>query len=64
MLISQESDLQPMCLSPGKSHEAVRCLEAHTRSRRVYASCGSKVVVISVRRGIAVEKILDTKREG
>nr|XP_022298273.1 leucine-rich repeat serine/threonine-protein kinase 2-like isoform X2 [Crassostrea virginica] len=62
--IISESDLQPMCLSPGKSHEAVRCLEAHTRSRRVYASCGSKVVVISVRRGIAVEKILDTKKEG
>uniref|UniRef100_K1QN12 non-specific serine/threonine protein kinase n=1 Tax=Magallana gigas TaxID=29159 RepID=K1QN12_MAGGI len=60
----KEPNATPMYLSPGKKHEAVRCLEAHPRTRRVYSSCGSKIVVLSVRKGIALEKILETRKEG
>lgn len=59
-----EPNATPMYLSPGKKHEAVRCLEAHPRTRRVYSSCGSKIVVLSVRKGIALEKIVETRKEG
>lgn len=62
--VYQEPNATPMYLSPGKKHEAVRCLEAHPRTRRVYSSCGSKIVVLSVRKGIALEKIVETRKEG
>lgn len=56
--ILNEPNSTPMCLSPGKKHESIRCMEV--RKRRLYASCGSKVVVISTRRSIFIEKTFDT----
>ncbi|XP_055999651.1 leucine-rich repeat serine/threonine-protein kinase 2-like isoform X2 [Ostrea edulis] len=59
-----EANTNPMFLSPGRKHEAVRCLEVEARGKRVYCSCGSKIILLSVRRGIALEKSFETRKDG
>ena len=53
-----------MCLSPGQRHDAIRCMEVVPRRKRIYASCGTKVILLDIRQGIAMEKAIETVPDG
>ncbi|KAK3103691.1 hypothetical protein FSP39_021072 [Pinctada imbricata] len=62
--ILHEPNTYPMCITTGQRHEAVRCLEYAQKRKRIYASCGSRIVVIDIRRSIAVDTEIETLKTG
>ncbi|XP_076111293.1 leucine-rich repeat serine/threonine-protein kinase 2-like isoform X1 [Mytilus galloprovincialis] len=58
-LIHEEKAI-PMCLTPGNAKEVVRCMEVSQRDKRLYVSCGSRVLILRTRSSIGVEKKIDT----
>jgi hypothetical protein len=44
----------------GESYEPLRCILRSQLDRKLLASCGTKIIVIETREGVAVEKIINT----
>uniref|UniRef100_A0A0B6ZU60 Protein kinase domain-containing protein n=1 Tax=Arion vulgaris TaxID=1028688 RepID=A0A0B6ZU60_9EUPU len=58
--ILQEPTMDPIEMKLGEGYEPVRCIMRSGPERRTIASCGTKVVVMDTRMGVAVENIFDT----
>ncbi|GFO07401.1 leucine-rich repeat serine/threonine-protein kinase 2, partial [Plakobranchus ocellatus] len=56
----QGPDMDPIEMKLGESFEPVRCILRSSLDRKLIASCGTKVVVMETRTGVAVENVFDT----
>ncbi|KAH9504825.1 hypothetical protein Btru_062039 [Bulinus truncatus] len=52
--------MDPIEINLGESHEPVRCILRSNLERKLLASCGSKIIVLETKRGVAVENIFNT----
>ncbi|XP_076447984.1 leucine-rich repeat serine/threonine-protein kinase 2-like [Babylonia areolata] len=58
--ILQEPNMDPIGLKLGESYEPLCCILSNVGDRKLIASCGTKIVVMDTREGVAVEKIINT----
>ncbi|CAL1534532.1 unnamed protein product [Lymnaea stagnalis] len=58
--ILQSPDMDPIEMKLGECYEPVRCILRSSTDRKLIASCGTKVVVMETRIGVAVENIFNT----
>ncbi|KAK7465050.1 hypothetical protein BaRGS_00037789, partial [Batillaria attramentaria] len=57
--ILQEPDTDPIELKLGESYEPLRCIVRNIGDRKLIASCGTKIIVMDTREGVAVDKIIN-----
>ncbi|XP_070193267.1 leucine-rich repeat serine/threonine-protein kinase 2-like isoform X2 [Littorina saxatilis] len=58
--ILQEPNMDPIELKLGESYEPLCCILRNNTDRKLLASCGTKIIVMDTREGVAVDKIINT----
>ncbi|XP_035828110.1 leucine-rich repeat serine/threonine-protein kinase 2 isoform X2 [Aplysia californica] len=58
--ILQGPDMDPIEMKLGESYEPVRCIMRSSVDRKLIASCGTKVIVMETKIGVAVETMFNT----
>ena len=57
---SQEPNMNPIELKLGESYEPLCCILRNSSDRKLIASCGTKIIVMDTREGVAVDKMINT----
>ena len=55
--------MDPIEMKLGESHEPIRCIMKSHFDRKLIASCGTKVVVMETKTGVAVENMFNTIKD-
>ena len=59
----KEPDTDPMELKLGESYEPLCCILRSSIDKKLLASCGTKIIVMNTREGVALEKMIKTDED-
>ena len=55
--------MDPIEMKLGESYEPIRCIIRSPFDRKLVASCGTKVVIMETKMGVAVENMFNTVKD-